>query len=141
MCAKLFHMLKSVGKVEARRYGVGRHRSRHPGGHHNFFRTRRDAAFPWPHLVLCVANLNRRVAPLHYQRQQEESRATANEVPQCLHCGLPDSTVSIAAELVVVRQSTARLASHKPPATSVKNSAHVTSPGRFGKTSRIRWKA
>src|SRR5262249_18466008 len=135
-------MLNTVGKVQSRRDGVGVHRPRPPGGPSIFFRPRRDAAaFPWPHLVLCVANLNRRVAPLHYQRQQEESRATANEVPQWLHCGLPDSTVSIAAELVVVRQSTARLASHKPPATSVKNSAHVTSPGRFGKTSRIRWKA
>ena len=38
---------------------------------------------------------------------------------------------------VVVRQSTARLASHKPPATAVKISAKLTSPSSFGNKSGI----
>jgi hypothetical protein len=42
---------------------------------------------------------------------------------------------------VVVRQSTARLASHKPPATAVRISAQVTSLGCFGITSGIGWMA
>lgn len=38
---------------------------------------------------------------------------------------------------VIERQSTTRLASHKPPATAVKNSAGAISPGRPGNTSGI----
>jgi hypothetical protein len=38
---------------------------------------------------------------------------------------------------VVVRQRTVRLASHKPPAIAVNNSADVSSPGRPGNTSGI----
>src|SRR5262245_31920775 len=41
---------------------------------------------------------------------------------------------------IVVRQSTARLASHKPLAIAVKNSADVMSPRCFGNKSGIGWK-
>jgi hypothetical protein len=53
----------------------------------------------------------------------------------------PHGGVSTISYRVVVRQSTARFASHKPHVTAVKNSAHVTSPGCFGNTSGTGCKA
>jgi hypothetical protein len=47
------------------------------------------------------------------------------------------STATPTTYRVIERQSTARLASHKPAATAVKNSAGAISPGRPGNTSGI----
>ena len=92
------------------------------------------------------------VAHLHLQGGADTREAAGHQTDECPFPQGPEigaafvelcirRPMSDLAYRIVVRPSTARLAISKPPATAVKNSAHVTSPGRFGKMSGSGWNA